>query len=624
MLKLARRILAAIAVIVAAIVLAVAVAGLLYVAQSHEQTAAGTLRSFSLYVPMSDGTRIAIDVMLPKNLKAGERIPALIKGTPYWRFPELTFAGKVFAELGLLKGLAEIDAPPMNDRGYAVIIVDARGTGASFGHVDIMFDDREIEDFGEIIGWVARQSWSNGRVGAFGFSYRGILAANIASLGRPELKAIAPSFDFPDLYLTAHPGGVFSYRFIRSWSTITAALNRGEPACGFPCPMLFVGPKRVDADRDGALVAQAIAEHTKDWNVYDCLRAAPNRDDEVCVSRKSMGYISQVSRQAAIEKAAVPTYATVGYFDADSPAEVLERFRTISNPQDLTLAALSHGGFANTDPFAPEGAAADPTHEAQVSAMLDFFDRYLKDGGQPIIGKSLHYHVLNGGGWKTADGWPPAGTHATVWYLAADQTLSSTAPTGDGADTYAVDFTASTGTSSRYQSPMGIQRISYADRAAQDKKLLTYTSVPLDAEIEIVGDPVAKLTLASTATDGEVIVYLEDVAADGRVTYLTEGLLRLADRKISNDAAPTVSSDPLHTYLSADVAPMIPGKAELIEIRLSPIAVRLPKGDRIRIAIAGADEANLERLPPSGNSTMTVMRSAGAPSSVELQVQPEK
>src|SRR5262249_25818648 len=90
--------------------------------KARQRTAAGTLRYTSQYLPMSDGTRLAIDIALPKVLKPGDKIPALIKGTPYWRASRLTFLGGALAELGLLRGLPnEPDVALLNDRGYAVI-----------------------------------------------------------------------------------------------------------------------------------------------------------------------------------------------------------------------------------------------------------------------------------------------------------------------------------------------------------------------------------------------------------------------------------------------------------------------------------------------------------------------
>lgn len=123
-----------IAALVLIVVATVAASGFIYLEKPRERTTAGMLRYTSEYLLMSDGTRIAIDIDLPKLLKPGDKIPALIKGTPYWRASRLTFLGVALAELGLLRGLpTEPDVILLNDRGYAVIAADTRGTGASFG-----------------------------------------------------------------------------------------------------------------------------------------------------------------------------------------------------------------------------------------------------------------------------------------------------------------------------------------------------------------------------------------------------------------------------------------------------------------------------------------------------------
>lgn len=600
----------ALGAIVLLIALVIAGAGEIYNLADHTEGG----RYSSLYLPMRDGVRIAVSVALPKDLKPGEKIPALIKGTPYWRAAQYSFLGGAMAEVGLLN-FGEPDVAFMNKRGFAIVTVDTRGTGASFGHQDIMFGDAEVEDFGEIVDWAAKQSWSDGKVGAYGFSYRGVLAMDTAALGHPALKAIAPTFDFADIYLTAYPGGVMSERFIQAWSTQTAALNRGELPCPFPCPLLFAGPKRVDADTDGKLAAAAIAEHARNYNVYECAHKAPNRDDKICTSGKSLSDVSEFSRRDAAQKSGVPIYAIVGYFDANSAGQALERYRNFSNPQELTIGAISHGGFMGTDPFAAMDAPADPTYSKQIHGVADFFDAYLKGKGRPPA-KSIRYNVLNGGGWQTSAVWPPSGVKDMELYFDAGRALSEVAPAG-GSDKYKVDFAASSGIDSRYQSPVDLSRTAYSDRAAQDAKLLAYTGAKLAADVEIAGNPVAHLTLASSAADGAAIVYLESVSPRGAVTYLAEGVLRLAHRKESGDAVP--SGDPLHSHLAADASPMTPGKAEPIQIALSPIAVRLRKGDRVRVAIAGADADNLQRIPAQGDVTITLMRGV---SSITLPVMP--
>lgn len=588
------------------VVVALVGAGIVY--KFKDLTDSG--RISSRYLTMRDGVRIAVTVTLPKEFKPGEKVPVLIKGTPYWRGGQFSFLGGAMAELGLFS-YGEPDVGIVTDNGFALVSVDARGTGASFGHQDIMFDNSEVRDFGEVIDWAAKQSWSNGKIGAYGFSYRGVLAMSMASLDHPALKAIAPSFDFADIYLTAHPGGVMSTKFISAWSMQTAALNRGLPPCPLPCTLLLAGPKRVDADADGSLLAQAIADHAHNYNVYDCVLKAPYRDNRICASGKSLNDVSEFARRAGIEKSGVPIYVVVGYFDANSLPLALERYRTFSNPQELTIGAISHGGFGSTDPFAAKDAPPDPTYAKQILGMVRFFDAYLKGNGMPLA-NSIHYKVLNGGGWRTSSAWPPSGVKPLQLYLDTGHSLSEVASSA-GPDLYRVDFAAGTGTVSRYQSPVDLSHTAYPDRAKQDAKLLTYTGAPLPADAEFIGNPVAHLTLASSTSDGMAIVYLEDISPHGAITYLTEGVLRLADRRASSGTTP--SGDPLHSYLAADASPMIPGKAEAIAIALSPIAVRLHKGDRLRVAIAGADADNLERIPAHGDATLTIMRGV---SSIEL------
>ena len=626
MVRLLKRIILGAGILVGAVillaVLTVGGAGLVYDLRAPVRTSGGLLQDNAQYVQMSDGTRIAVDVLLPPHMQAGAKVPVLIKATPYWRAYRLGFLGKALTELHLIPPLADPDTPMITARGYAVMAVDTRGAGASFGTQKIAFDDRERQDYDELISWAARQPWSSGRVGAYGFSYRGMLADQMAGLGNPSLKAIAPSFDFTDLYLVLYPGGVFNAYFAKAWGDQTGLLNRGIVPCpGFVCHLIVAGPKPVDADPGRVLLAKAIAEHAANYNMETCGRAAPDRDDRVCTSGKSLSDVSVIARKPAIEAGRVPLYVEVGYFDESSPSQALRRFQTFSNPQTVVIGPISHGGYAGTDPFRPSQSKPDPAYAVQIARMADFFDLYLRPDEAAAPENTITYYVLNGQTWRTARTWPPPLSHDQAWYFQADHALAATPPTGaTGSDAYTVDFVASSGAMARYRSPVDLSRTAYPDRAAQDRRLVTYTSAPASTPVEIAGDPVAHLSLASSRPDGEVIVYLEDVGPNGAVTYLTEGLLRLARRKPMASADVALSSDPLHSYLARDLAPMTPGQVERIDIALSPIAALIRQGHRLRIALAGADAGNLERLPAAGDETFTLERNADAASFVTLPV----
>ena len=121
------------------------------------------------------------------------------------------------------------------------------------------------------------------------------------------------------------------------------------------------------------------------------------------------------------------------------------------------------------------------------------------------------------GVWRTTDVWPVAGFTTTPFYFYPDGSLQATRPeTSTGTNTYTVDFSATTGEENRWRTNLGAPPVIYPDRSAEDQKLLTYTSAPLENDVEITGNPVATLNLSSTATDGAFYVYLEAVAPDGR------------------------------------------------------------------------------------------------------------
>jgi uncharacterized protein len=117
-------------------------------------------------------------------------------------------------------------------------------------------------------------------------------------------------------------------------------------------------------------------------------------------------------------------------------------------------------------------------------------------------------------------------------YLGEHSTLNAAASSATSAsDSYTVDLTASTGKQTRWHTGFGGGDVVYPDRADEDKKLLVYTSAPLETDLEITGTPVLTLEMSSTTGDGALHAYLEDVSPQERVTYVDEGIIRVIDRK---------------------------------------------------------------------------------------------
>jgi len=168
----------------------------------------GSVRSWQ-YLLMRDGVKIAIDLYLPQGLSQGEKIPTILHLTRYVRAFETRWLFRL-----LLRGRPYV--PFVNKtqdafvrHGYAWVSVDVRGSGASYGTRPCPWSQDEVEDGAEIVDWVLKQPWSNGKVGATGISYVGYSALFLLLNHHPAVKAIAPSgYGFDNYTDVAFPGGI--------------------------------------------------------------------------------------------------------------------------------------------------------------------------------------------------------------------------------------------------------------------------------------------------------------------------------------------------------------------------------------------------------------------------------
>ena len=117
-------------------------------------------------VPMRDGVKLATDIHVP----AGEGPwPTILVMTPYGR----TFGDAMAGEVG--------------KRGYALVTQDFRGRRDSEGKdypVFLSCGWGEHQDGYDTIEWIAKQKWSDGKVGGWGISAPGI-ALNMTAPSRP-------------------------------------------------------------------------------------------------------------------------------------------------------------------------------------------------------------------------------------------------------------------------------------------------------------------------------------------------------------------------------------------------------------------------------------------------------
>ncbi|KWV58673.1 hydrolase [Bradyrhizobium macuxiense] len=572
----------------------------------------------SQYVAMRDGCRLAVDVYVPQSptTAEGETFPTLAFFTPYYRRFKLRPGGAGEANPNTGK-FRDFFVP----RGYAVVVVDVRGTGASFGTRDGFRSPRERDDSREIADWIVAQPWSNGLIGATGISYLGAAADFLASTGHTAVKAIAPISSVWDTYADNYfPGGVQLKSLTKVYDELMIGLDHDrrdilKQFSYFNNPD-FEGPQPVDEDPDGVLVRDAIRQHLNNFRQTDFMAEFRFREEGLPYdSEYTSASISPYSVAHNI-RPDVAILSVSGWFDgAGYMNGAISRYLTkTDNPRHLLLGPWDHGARIDVSPWR---RVVEPEFPL-LGEVLRFFDTYLMGLDTRLRDEApVHYFSVHAEEWRAAKSWPPIEAQQS-FFLAPDGQLAKAAPSA-GEDHQQVDFTLGTGTQTRYERIAGIDsREYYADWQGRTARMLSYTSEPLETAAELAGHGLVELWLSASERDAALFIYLTEVEADGSERYVTEGLLRALHRKEQTAPDAYRTTWPFRSFTRADAAPLHSGVVERIRIPFLPVAWRFSTGSRIRLSIAGADDDHCGQVPHGRPPLLTIFRGGASASRLEL------
>ena len=584
------------------------------------------------YLSLSDGTRLAYDLIIPtqKGVPAKKPLPVLFKYTPYGRtwtvfdkndkftmgdIPNLDPSLKVMARLRRLAmgDRGRIMDPLARDKwlgsvvphGYIIVSVDRPGTGASFNGRTAGSLETAAEYENEIINWIADQPWSDGNIAMYGDSMQAMVQLLAASTGNPHLKAILPAASYMDMYQAVlYPGGVMDEAFVRMYEETTPMLSR------------LATP--VDSDPEGILLAQALAERSP-VSLMDMALQCPFIDSTTSDEISPWGLLDPYPVIDKINKSHTAVYMTVGWYDVFT-ADMFYWYNSLNVPKRLTVRPTDHSQVS-----------ADQSDLSYSNEALRWLDYWLKGIDNGIMTEPpIHYFLQNGpknGTWQTADRWPLKNQKSTPYYFGPGRSGSSasvndgflvtTAPVDPAADNYTVDYSATTGMKSRWSAVDAAH--AYPDLSTHDAKALTYTTQPLEGDVVITGHPIVHLWFTTAAQDLDTFVYLEAVDSHGKSTYITEGELRATHRKLGQ-APFNVLGLPYNTHLQADLLPVVAGEPFELTFALLPTSYQFSSGSRIRITVAFADADNFDTPILTPAPTLQVLRDGNHPSYVELPV----
>jgi len=140
----------------------------------------------NIWIPLSDGVRLAARLWLPEDAEA-KPVPAILEYLPYRKRDGTTVRDA-------------LTHPYFAGHGYAAIRVDMRGNGDSEGLLFDEYTKQEQDDAIEVIEWLTKQKWCSGSVGMIGISWGGFNGLQVAARKPPALKAIVTLCSTDDRY----------------------------------------------------------------------------------------------------------------------------------------------------------------------------------------------------------------------------------------------------------------------------------------------------------------------------------------------------------------------------------------------------------------------------------------
>jgi putative CocE/NonD family hydrolase len=532
----------------------------------------------NVWIPMSDGARLAARVFLPASAST-KPAGAVLEYLPYrkrdgYRYRD-DVAGAFLAKAGI-----------------ALIRVDIRGTGESDGSMIDEYSPTEQTDALAVLDWIAHQPWCNGNVGMRGISYGSFTALQAAAKAPSSLKAIVSTCGTEQRYpddIHYRGGCLIAEQF--SWAMEWQVIMRAPP-----------DPEIVGADRWRGMWQERL-------DAAVSLAILWNENQTLDAKWKDGSIQDYTAIRCAV-------YNVGGMLDCYLPSVTRMMERAPQVPQKALIGPWAHkwpgypqpAGHRGRPTPAANGAPGPGVDWLPVEAR--WWRHWLlgEDNGimqeprvwafREDLPAAASYPKDTIGTWVSEPNWPSQAIKTQVWHLNADGLGRQAGP--ERLLAHHTDLTI--GFANRASSPSGDPETWWHDQSADDARCLVFDSAPLEQPLDVMGEPTFSLRLRSDKPIAKICARLTEVTPNGRSNFLSYGLLNLTHR--DSDEAPTA---------------LVPGRDYEVRVKGHFACYRFSRGSRIRVALS---ETWWPVVWPSPEP-VTLQLTAGA-CTLELPVRPTR
>jgi uncharacterized protein len=484
-----------------------------------------------------DGTELAGDIYRPRDTAP---CPALITMLPYHK--------------DAIGGVTSWNANHyFAERGYATVLVDFRGTGASGGRPRPLFDPAEAEDGAVAVEWAATQPWCDGTVGMWGVSYGAVVALRTASLGPAPLRAVLSVMGLidPERDLI-HPSGLRGCLGPLGVFGLTTLVQQLMPP--------------IHQDPAGDWERRWRQRLEAEPYLLEILRLGPGAEE-------------WRSRAIDATSISVPTFLIGGWRDVDCDSTI-RAYEQLKGPKKLLV-----GPWMHTE---PDQSSFEPVDFLPLA--LSWWSRWLHPGGggtgarEATAEAPVELYLEGRGAWCQVPAWPVPGTSPLLMQLGPDKRC--TEGTGPALPLLKLSSDATVGAASAlgYHQARGLALP--PDQSAENGRSLSFTSELLGGALVICGRPkVTAVVRCGTGAGHTFVAKLLHVAPDGSSSLITWGARALATHD-RNGSAENGLLD------------------ETVPVEMAPTAYEVPEGHSLRLRLHGGE---FPRLWPERTGDVSVL-----------------
>ncbi len=442
------------------------------------------------FIPMRNGLRLAAKIWLPVDAEQNP-VPAILEYLPYRKDDDMAVRDS-------------LNHPYIAGHGYACLRVDMRGSGDSDGILSDEYTQQEHDDALEILEWLEKQVWCNGKVGMMGISWGGFNSLQVAALQPKQLKAVVAMGFTDDRYATDvhYQGGSLLAVDMLPWATLMLAFQALPPDPRFREDWREVWLERLE--KNPAFIEPWLS-HQRRHDYW--------KHGSICEDYSNIK---------------IPVYAISGWADSYSDS-VLRTLQNLNCPKKALIGPWAHGFPQNAMPRPQIGFLQD---------ILRWWDYWLKDIDNGVMDEPMlrvwmqdsikpsTYYPERPGRWVVEKEYPSPNVQAQRLYFNGSS-LHQQAGASDIKTIYSVQHH---GLEAGIWCPYGAPGDYAPDQRREDSLCLCFDAEPIHDTQEILGYPEIQLELSSSQPLAQIIVRLCDVSPTGESLLVSRGNLNLTHR----------------------------------------------------------------------------------------------